>query len=72
LGRGTPYLTDCAPASATAAFNISWPPLAWMVMKVGASSTTARMPPATVFGMSCSLRSRKKPTPVARTGAGKA
>ena len=59
-------------ATQAAKHHVSRPPLAWMVMKVGSSSTTARMPPATVLGMSCSLRSRKKPTPVARTGAGKA
>src|SRR5712692_10861347 len=46
-------------AAADAACIIAMPPAQLIVSNRGSSDATARTAPATVFGMSCSLRSRK-------------
>ena len=52
-------------AASTAARIIAGPPEACTVRIAGRSRATARVAPATVFGMSCSFRSRKTCTPLA-------
>ena len=52
-------------ADSTAALIMSVPPAACTVMISGRSRDTARAAPATVFGMSCSFRSRNTSTPLA-------
>jgi len=46
-------------AADAAAFIMAIPPAQWTVSNTGSSGATARTAPATVLGMSCSLRSRK-------------
>jgi hypothetical protein len=50
-------------AAALASSIIARPPLAWTVTIAGSSTWIACIAPATVLGMSCSLRSRKIGSP---------
>src|ERR1700751_4899936 len=63
VSRVTPA-TSVSGAASTAALIMSAPPAAWTGRISGRSLATARAAPATVLGMSCSLRSRKTWTPL--------
>ena len=65
----TPATSVAAGSASTAARTIAGPPEACTVTYAGSSSATERAAPATVAGMSCSLRSRNTGRPEASATA---